>query len=172
MSNPSFCAHSSTEQEKRKFGTCSVSALIFFQCLKKRMENLKEHLWELSLVLLITLGSRKMPHLVLPLLHFLSKSEPKAGQKMGKILQTPHGEFHLNTLLGCFQLCSWDHKKQDHLCDYNISLFSFSWKAIRDGFYLLLFKADCHTACQIHHSVLTLALNRRKENLELALWVL
>lgn len=51
-------------------------------------------------------GKQENANLVLPLLHFLSKSEPKAGQKMGKILQTPHGEFHLNTLLGCFQLCS------------------------------------------------------------------
>lgn len=88
---------------------------IFFQCLKNRMANLKEYLWELSLVLLNrnpeTPGSRKMLYLALSLLHFLSKSEPKGGVKMGKILQTPCGEFHLNTLLGGFQLCSWDHKK-------------------------------------------------------------
>lgn len=42
---------------------------IFFQCLKNRMANLKEHLWELSLVLLNrnpeTPGSRKMLHLAL-----------------------------------------------------------------------------------------------------------
>lgn len=31
MSYPSFCAHSNTEWEKRKFGTRSVNALIFFQ---------------------------------------------------------------------------------------------------------------------------------------------
>lgn len=130
---------------------------VFFQCLKNRMENLKEHLWELSLVLLITSGSRKMPDLVLSLLRFLSNSETKTGQKMGKILQAPHGEFHLNTLLGCFQLCSWDHKKQDHLCDYNISLSSSSWKAIWDGFifYYLKWIVTQHVTsiilCSLYH---------------------
>lgn len=39
MSHPSFYAHSTTEQEKRKFGTCSVNALIFFQREQDLLES-------------------------------------------------------------------------------------------------------------------------------------